>query len=215
MLWHTTSSRSHFYLNLAQRVKYFCCHTGSASFTADPKTLFIHYYYKLKALPLLHGKTRYQALRHFLSSQGLDDLKKVWNASLPSKEDLQKNSFSTLRSFSYHAHLATLIACVCAGALAFENPLENRVFALSCFQGDIETMKIVWSDIQSRIPQRKLQVLQNGIFLALEGKQPQVIWYLKSEGNISVSRLLLSNYKRTDFVPGGPYVEMAEFLVED
>lgn len=214
--WYRTSLNSDLYLNLAHRVKYFCCNCGPASFATDPKSKFIRYYTSLQALPHPKEKTHYQALRHFLSSEGVGDLNKVWNMIIPPIEKFQKSSSSILEAFPYQVHLATLTACVCAGALAFENPVENRLFALSCFHGDTETIKIVLADIQSKVTfQQKIKVLQCGILLGVEGKQPQVIRYMKSEGIVSVCRTIRSNCNVADFGLGGPYVEMSEFLLED
>ncbi len=212
--WYKTSLSSHFYLNFAQRVKYFCCINGPADFTVDPKSLFIQHYSALQALPR-SGQTRYQALRHLLSPDGLTDLKKIWDSLLPSIVDLRSNSLAILAAFPYQEHVAKLRACVSAGAFTIENPLENRVFCLSCFHGDIETASMVWGNIQLKIPpEKKNRVLQYGIIFAVEGKQPDIVRYLNSEGTVSVRNTILGNFNHADFESEGPYAAMAEFLID-
>ena len=132
LCWHKAASKADFYLKFAQRVKYFCCENGLATFTVDPKSLFLKYYSAFKAgLPRLAGQTCYQSLQYYQSPAGFDDLKKIWDGVLPSAMDLQKNGSAFLATFPYQENVATLMACLSAGALTFKDPLKNRLYYLS------------------------------------------------------------------------------------
>lgn len=210
--WNNVSSSAHFYFQWAAQVRFFCCPEGDTYFADKSKPRFIQHYSALHALPSVEGKTRFEALKYYQSEEGSKVLQKIWNEMLPSKEELKKNIVACLKAFDYQAKLPKLTACIYAGADVFEDPFENRLFAIGCFHGDTEMVERVVKKIS---PELKLFVYIDGIIVAIEGHQPKVIEFLQNKWGRFPREIILNNYEPQWFEPGGPYADMASCLTED
>ena len=215
--WHAVSSDARFYVQFAQQLRFFCRKEGAAYFKADPQSSFVQSYLTMRTLPRGVGESRFKAIRRYQSAEGKSALQTIWDSLLPTVEDFQKEERPTiLRDFPYHINLSMLTACVGAGALEIENPVENRFYSLACFNGDVETVKRVLGEIHLKVtPDEKDGLLRCGILLAVEGRQPHMIRHLKNHWGASAREVLAFNFNLVDFAQNGPYADMAPFLEED